>query len=160
VDLRDGAERCSQTAAGTQLTGEVRGLRDQLVIESLLCAVAGDDAVGLDVGTTDIGIQELGTGTVLAAIIMRPLEAVAESDIVFTQEVERLGGVHVDAVVVALGVLEVAKALAGVLATKIVGRCRTVDVEQRRAARVALSVIDQLIDTRISRRVAQVVVSP
>src|SRR5262249_61361518 len=61
----------------------------------------------------------VGTGTGFLTVIVRTGKAVAEADVVFAEEAERLGRIKVQAVVVALGVLKVADALARELATHV-----------------------------------------
>src|SRR5438270_10494753 len=77
-----------------------------------------------------------------------------------TQETERLRGIDVEAVVVALGVLKVAQTLAGKLPAQEVSGGRAVGVQGRRAARCPLYQVGDLPNARSRGRIVEVVVTP
>src|SRR5205814_10516398 len=80
---------------------------------------------------------DIGAGACFGAVIVRTGKAVADANVVLTQEAEGFRGVEVQAVVVAGGVLEVAKALAQILTAQFrtrsrLSRSRVVEARRRR----------------------------
>ena len=96
----------------------------------------------------------------LAAAIERAVEAVAYSQVVLTNEVEGLRSVNVGAVVVTLGVLEVAEALTDELAAKRIRRGGTFRIVHRGTAGISLDPVYDNVGIWIRGSVLQIVMPP
>src|SRR5882724_2285920 len=75
------------------------------------------------------------------------------------KEMERLRGINIRSIVVALGVFPVTVTLAEELAAGRVSGCSAIWIEERRAARIALHIVRDSENIRGKRCVGQVVVS-
>src|SRR3954451_15017511 len=91
---------------------------------------------------------------------MRTVEAVSETNVVFTKKAERFRGIKLQPVRVAGSVFEVAETLAEELPAQRIARGQAVRVERRCSARQPLYTIGHAVHIGRCRRVIQVVVAP
>src|SRR4051812_38715073 len=96
--------RAAESVVDPQLEGRIRSIRDQLVLQVSVAGQNGSRCCRID--------RDIRTGAEFRAVIVRAGIAITHGGIVCAQEVERLRGIEVKAVVVPLGILEEAQPLA------------------------------------------------